>query len=67
MVFFDVIGLGVAGELFILKLKEDGVFALANAEYKVRMVMRRGIEGEHMEKALVAVESVADEVCFTAK
>jgi len=67
MVLFDIIGLGVADELFISKLKENGVLALTNAKNKVRMVTHRGIEREHIEKAITAVENVADEVRFTAK
>jgi len=67
MVLFDIIGLGVADELFISKLKENGVLALTNAKNKVRMVTHRGIEREHIERAIIAVGNVADEVCFTAK
>jgi threonine aldolase len=67
MVLFDIIGLGVADELFISKLKENGVLALTNAKNEVRMVTHRGIEREHIEKAITAVENVADEVRFTAK
>ena len=62
MVLFDISGLGVADELFLLKLKENGVLALTNAKNKVRMVTHRGIEKEHIEKAVVAVENVADEL-----
>ena len=67
MVLFDISGLGVADELFLSKLKENGVLALTNAKNKVRMVTHRGIEGEHIEKAIAAVENVADEVRFKAK
>jgi threonine aldolase len=62
MVLFDVSGLGVADELFLSKLKENGVLALSNAKNKVRMVTHRGIEKEHIEKAIVAIENVADEL-----
>jgi threonine aldolase len=57
MVLFDVSGLGVADELFLSKLKENGVLALTNAKNKVRMVTHRGIEKEHIEKAIAVVES----------
>jgi len=62
MVLFDISGLGIADELFLLKLKENGVLALTNAKNKVRMVTHRGIEKEHIEKAVVAVENVAGEL-----
>jgi threonine aldolase len=62
MVLFDISGLGVADEVFLLKLKENGVLALTNAKNKVRMVTHRGIEKEHIEKAITAIENVADEL-----
>jgi threonine aldolase len=62
MVLFDVSGLGVADDLFLSKLKENGVLALTNAKNKVRMVTHRGIEKEHIGKAIAAVESVANEL-----
>jgi threonine aldolase len=66
MVLLDINGLGVA-DLFLSRLKENGVLALANAKNRVRMVTHRGIEGEHIEKAIAAVANVADEVRFKAK
>jgi threonine aldolase len=62
MVLFDVSGLRVADELFLSRLKENGVLALANAKNKVRLVTHRGIEKEHIEKAIVAIENVANEL-----
>jgi threonine aldolase len=62
MVLFDVSGLGVAGEFFLSKLKENGVLALTSAKNKVRMVTHRGIEKEHVEKAITAIENVANEL-----
>jgi len=67
MVLFDISGLGVADELFLSKLRENGVLALTNAKNRVRMVTHRGIEGEHIEKAITAVANVADEVRFKIK
>jgi len=63
MVLFDISGLGVAEELFLLKLKENGVLALTNAKNKVRMVAHRGIEKEHIEKAITVIENVANGLC----
>jgi len=62
MVLFDISGLGVEDEVFLAKLKGKGVLALTSAKHKVRMVTHRGIEREHMEKAVVAVADVADEL-----
>jgi threonine aldolase len=62
MVLIDVSGLGVTDELFLSKLKENGVLALTNAKNKVRMVTHRGIEKEHIEKAITAIENVANEL-----
>jgi threonine aldolase len=62
MVLFDVSGLGVADELFLSKLKENGVLTLTSAKNKVRMVTHRGIEKEHIEKAITAIENVANEL-----
>jgi threonine aldolase len=62
MVLFDVSDLGVADELFLSKLKENDVLALTNAKNRVRMVTHRGIEKEHIEKAIVAIENVSNEL-----
>jgi len=61
IVLFDISGLGLADDRFISRLKEKGVLALMHGTHKVRMVTHRGIEKEHVEKALSAVEVVADE------
>lgn len=62
MVVFDIAGLGVGDEEFLLKLKGKGVLALMLDKNKVRMVTHRGIEKEHVEKAAAAVANVADEL-----
>lgn len=61
IVCFDVSDLVIATDLFISKLKQKGILVLALAENKVRMVTHRGIEKEHVEKAIAAIESVACE------
>ena len=65
MVLFDISGLGATDELFLSKLKENGVLALTSAKNKVRMVTHRGIEKEHIEKAITAVENVSNEIRLT--
>jgi threonine aldolase len=62
MVLFDISGLGVADDVFLSKLREKGVFALTIAQNKVRLVTHRGIEKEHIAKAVAAIANVADEL-----
>jgi threonine aldolase len=59
IVCFDISGFGIADDLFISKLKEKGILALTLAENKVRMVTHRGIEKEHVEKSIAAIESIS--------
>lgn len=66
MVLFDISGLSVEEDVFLLKLKEKGVLALTSAKHLVRMVTHRGIERVHIEKAVAAVAEVADELCLKA-
>jgi threonine aldolase len=66
MVLFDISGLGVADELFLLKLRQKGVLALTSAKNKVRMVTHRGIEKEHVEKTIVTIENVANELAMVS-
>lgn len=58
IVCFDVSGLGMSADVFVAKLKEKGVLALPMGENKVRLVTHRGIEREHVEKAVAAIEAV---------
>jgi threonine aldolase len=62
MVLFDISGLGVADEQFLSKLKESGVLASTLAKNKVRMVTHRGIEREHIEKTITAIEDISNEL-----
>jgi threonine aldolase len=62
MVLLGISGLGVADEVFLSKLKENDVLALTTAKNKVRMVTHRGIEKEHIETAITAIENVANEL-----
>jgi len=61
MVLFDTSDLGIEDSEFILKLQEKGVLALTHDLHVVRMVTHRGIEKEHIDKAIAAVEAVAME------
>jgi threonine aldolase len=60
MVLFDTGALGVADEQFLSALREKGVLAVTMAKNRVRLVTHRGIEREHVEKALTAIESVVE-------
>ena len=62
MVLFDISGLGVADERFLSSLKGRGVLAAAIAKHRIRFVAHRGIEREHVEKALNAIRSVVEDL-----
>jgi len=64
MVRFDISGLALPDELFCQKLREHGVLASTIARNFVRMVTHRGIEKEHIEKAINAVDNIAEELQF---
>jgi threonine aldolase len=66
MVIFDISDLGVADDAFLSKLKEKGVCALTTAQNKVRLVTHRGIEKEHITKAVAAIANVADELAMVS-
>ena len=62
MVCFDISGLGIADDLFLSKLEKEGVLALTNSKNVVRMVTHRGIEKDHIEKTIAALEKVSSEL-----
>ena len=62
MVRFDISDLGVPDELFVLKLKENNVLVSTMAKNSLRMVTHRGIEKVHIEKAIIAIESIVKEL-----
>jgi len=62
IVCFDISKLGTSNEMFLSKLKQKGILALTMAENKVRMVTHRGIEKEHVEKSIAAIESVSNQM-----
>ena len=59
MVRFDISGLNLSDEVFLQKLRENGVLASTMSKGIVRMVTHRGIEKAHIEKTLNAVVSAA--------
>jgi threonine aldolase len=61
IVLFDISGLGLTDDQFILKLKDRGVLALMHGTHVVRMVTHYGIEREHIDVAIGAVQAVAND------
>jgi threonine aldolase len=59
IICFEVGSLELSAELFVSKLKEDSILALALDNKKVRMVTHKGIEEEHVKKAITAIEKIA--------
>lgn len=57
MVTFDL-DASVDCDSFLLKLKENGILALAQAKNKVRLVTHRGIEKEHVETTAATIERI---------
>jgi threonine aldolase len=64
IVCFDVGDLGVSSELFVSKLKENGILALTMGPDKVRMVAHRGIEEQHVKMALEEIERISKNLNF---
>jgi threonine aldolase len=67
MVCFDISGLGASDDLFLSKLKQKGILALTVAKNKVRVVTHRGIEKEHVEKSIAAIERISNELHLELK
>ena len=58
IVCFEVGDLNLSAELFVSKLKENGILALTLGNKKVRMVTHKGIEEEHVKKAIAVIEKI---------
>jgi threonine aldolase len=67
IVYYDVSGLGISAELFVSKLKENGILALSLNENKVRMVTHRGIENENIKKTIDVIEDISNELNYELK
>jgi threonine aldolase len=57
MVTFDL-DPSIDCNVFLLKLKQNGILALAQSKNRVRMVMHRGVEREHVEATVAAIERI---------
>ena len=62
IVCFDISDLGMPIDLFVSKLKEKGILALAMTKNKVRMVTHKYIEKEHVEKAIAAISNISSKL-----
>ena len=59
---FNISDLGVTSTDFVTKLKNHGVLLLTRDRNNIRVVTHRGIEKEHIESALDAIEKVVKEI-----
>lgn len=62
MVVFDVSNLGTDGEMFVSKLKQKDILSLSLTKKKVRLVTHKGIEREHIEIAISAIDNLSNEL-----
>lgn len=62
IIVLDVSGLKISANEFTSKLRERGVLVLSRGGTSVRMVTHRGIEREHIEKALNIIEGVVEDL-----
>ncbi|MFW6117190.1 MAG: low-specificity L-threonine aldolase [Thermoproteota archaeon] len=58
----DISGLGVTAPQFVLTLKEEGVLTLPRGKEQVRLVTHRGITKEHIERALIVSQHIAEDI-----
>jgi len=62
MVKFDISGLDVTADQFVDMIGERGVLSLSFSSRHIRMVTHRGIEKEHIDRALDIIGRVAYEI-----
>jgi threonine aldolase len=62
MVVFDISNLGINADTFVSKLKQKNILALPLTKKKVRMVTHKGIEKEHVEKSISAIDDLSKEL-----
>ncbi len=62
MALFEIKDLGIRADVFLKKMKEHGLLALSHGPGNIRLVTHRGIEREHIEKALDVISELADEI-----
>lgn len=62
ILYYDISSLGLSADIFVSKLEEKGILALAINENKVRMVTHRGIQGEHITKTIEIIENIIEKI-----
>jgi threonine aldolase len=58
IVTFNLTSPTIDDSTFLRELKENGVLALTQGKNKVRLVTHNGIEKEHIEKTVAAIEKI---------
>jgi threonine aldolase len=58
IVSFNICNLGISDDVFLLKLRNEGILTLTLSKNVIRMVTHRGIEKWHIEKTISAIEKV---------
>jgi threonine aldolase len=61
IVCFDISGLSISDELFLLKLKRQGILALAIGKNRIRMATHKGTDKDQIEEAISAIEVVRND------
>ena len=60
MVTFDIENTEVADDLFLSKLKENGVLALAQSKHRIRLVTHYGITKKDAQKTAATIEAILE-------
>ncbi len=58
IISFDIDSNIITDELFLKKLRENKILALAQAKNKIRLVTHRGIRKEHIDITFVAIKNI---------
>ena len=60
IISFDIDSNTITDELFLTKLRENKILALAQAKNKIRLVTHRGIRKEHIDITFVAIKNILE-------
>ncbi|MEJ2272563.1 MAG: GntG family PLP-dependent aldolase [Candidatus Bathyarchaeota archaeon] len=60
IICYEISQMGITAELFLSKLKENGILALPLTKNTVRMVTHRGIKKQHIEKTIMRIENISN-------
>jgi threonine aldolase len=59
IVSFNISNLGISDYLFLSELRKEGILTLTLNKNIIRMVTHRGVEKNHIEKTIAAIEKVS--------